>query len=72
METVTHIIDALGGNRTFAELIGAPHQSTASEMKRRKSIPVRYWPVVLEAARTKGLTLSSDDLVRMHTREDAA
>lgn len=25
-------------------------QSTASEMKRRKSIPVEYWPALVEAA----------------------
>lgn len=28
--------------------------STVSEMKRRKSIPVEYWPALVDAARGKG------------------
>lgn len=68
MVNVTKIIDDFGGATAFARAIGvAP--STASEMKRRKSIPVRHWPVVLSAARERGINLDSDALMSAHITE---
>jgi hypothetical protein len=67
---IVGLIDKLGGNTGFASSIGARHPSTASEMKRRGSIPVHYWPKVIAAAHERSLRLTADDLVRMHTARD--
>lgn len=51
MEKVSDIFDVFGGSTSLARLLGV-NTSTASEMKRRESIPVEYWPrIVMEAKR---------------------
>lgn len=53
MEKVSDIFDVFGGNASVGRIIGvAP--STASEMKRRESIPVEYWPKLVTGARQIG------------------
>lgn len=71
MNTVPEIIDAFGGNSRFAEVIGK-QPSTASEMRRRKSIPVTYWPILVgsEKGRKEGLTY--DKLVAAHASIEVA
>jgi len=69
MMTIEDLINQLGGNVGFASIIGAAHPSTASEMKRRRSIPVQHWPRVIAAARQRGLDLTADTLMSMHTDE---
>lgn len=66
MKTVPEIFDHLGGASRVARLLGVG-QSTASEMKRRRSIPVKWWPALLSdpAAIEAGLTESA--LIRIHT-----
>jgi predicted fused transcriptional regulator/phosphomethylpyrimidine kinase len=54
METVHNIFDTFGGSSAVAKALGVG-QSTASEMKRRASIPVKYWPALVEAASEQGL-----------------
>jgi hypothetical protein len=71
MRDVPAIIEDLGGPTAFGRAIGV-EPSTASEMKRRKSIPVRYWPSVLGAAREQGKELTSDDLMAAHTPAESA
>lgn len=68
MNTVPEIIDQLGGTTAFGRAI-AVKQSAASEMKRRKSIPVTYWPKVIEAATALGKPVTYDDLVRIHVEK---
>jgi hypothetical protein len=72
MTTVPQIISLLGGNTRVAAVIGKG-ASTVSEMKRSGSIPVRYWPALLEEARAQGVALDSDTLVAANTapREEA-
>lgn len=65
MQTVSDLIEALGGNSAFGRIIGK-RPSTASEMKRRGSIPVEYWPAVTAAARGVGMQIQYSDLVAMH------
>jgi hypothetical protein len=72
MLTIADLINRLGGNVGFAEIIGAAHPSTASEMKRRGSIPVQHWPRVIAAARQRGIDISAETLMAMHTEERAA
>lgn len=66
MTTVPQIISLLGGNTRFAAVIGKG-ASTVSEMKRSGSIPVRYWPAILDEAKAKGLPIDSDVLVAANT-----
>lgn len=68
-KTVPGLIDRFGGISAFARLIGAARASTASEMKRRASIPVKHWPKVVEAAGKAGFDLSAEDLVQMHVKD---
>ncbi|MFG1330184.1 carph-isopro domain-containing protein [Xanthobacter autotrophicus] len=68
MQTVSNLIEALGGNAAFGRIIGK-RPSTASEMKRRGSIPVEYWPVVTAAAGEAGLKIQYADLVAMHVAQ---
>ena len=72
MRSVTDIIDAFGGNSKFAAVIGKG-ASTASEMRRRKSIPVDYWPRLIEASAKwrEHAPLSYEELVAASVREAA-
>ncbi|OJX74172.1 carph-isopro domain-containing protein [uncultured Mesorhizobium sp.] len=65
MHTVHDIFDSMGGTGAVAKVIGVKH-SAASEMRRRQSIPVKYWPALIESARLGGLAITSDVLVRVH------
>lgn len=65
MQTVNDIFHVFGGNAAVAKVLGVG-ASTASEMKRRESIPVEYWPALVDEARRIGrpeVTLESIALV---------
>ena len=66
MKDVTTIISDFGGPTAFARAIGV-EPSTASEMKRRGSIPVRYWTSIIAAAKKLGLKIDSNDLMAAHS-----
>jgi hypothetical protein len=55
MHTVSDIFDVLGGNAAVGRILGV-NPSTASEMKRRESIPVEYWPALVAEADRMGRT----------------
>lgn len=69
MITVEKIFNDFGGPTKLGRAIGvAP--STASEMKRRASIPVDYWPKLVAAAPDHGVEgLTNDKLVEAHTAD---
>jgi len=70
--TVSGVIYALGGNAAVARVIGK-EPSTVSEMKRSGSIKVAYWPAIISAARARGFDwITSDALMRMHSRREQA
>ena len=71
MKTVSDIIEAFGGPTKFAGVIGKG-PSTASEMKRSGSIPVRYWPAVIAEGQKIGLGIDSDVLVSAHVQKGGA
>lgn len=69
---------------TFAELLalwespkalsaelGVPYIN-AQQMKRRKSVGIDHWPRLIQVAATKGVKLTTDDLVAMRSRKVAA
>ncbi len=68
MNTIREFFDLFGGPSKVAEALGVGH-STASEMKRRSSIPVIYWPKLIESERGKELAISPADLLRFHTEQ---
>jgi hypothetical protein len=74
MESIADIIDALGGSTAFGVICGFSKNPGArgSDMRQRGSIPVIYWPRVVEAARDKGKAIDNDVLVRAHQRRKAA
>lgn len=66
METVTDIFEEFGGPAAVAAALDV-RNSTASEMKRRGSIPVRHWPKLIEAARERGIEgVDADKLTMIH------
>ena len=66
MQTISDLIDKFGGSTKFAAVIGK-NPSTASEMKRRGSIPVEYWATVLSAASERGFKdITSERLIELH------
>ena len=68
MNSVPKLIDAFGGITRFSEII-QKRASTASEMKRSRSIHVRYWPKVIEGAAKHGIEgVNADFLMRIHVR----
>jgi hypothetical protein len=68
MNSVYELFDQMGGAAAVGRLIGKG-ASTASEMKRRGSIPVEYWPVLIESAKGRELGISAEILLRIHANE---
>lgn len=64
--TVAQIIEQLGGNTAVARIIDRK-PSAVSEMKRRGSIPVEYWPRLIDAARGRGKLLDAEALMAATT-----
>lgn len=66
MNTVEDVFLGFGGTSAFAGALGL-NLSTASEMRRRNSIPVRYWPKLVTAALEREVRgVDNDSLVKMH------
>lgn len=75
MESVAEIIAALGGPTSFGVICGFSKNPGArgSDMRQRGSIPVIYWPRIVEAAQARGIEINNDVLVRVHLpRTEAA
>lgn len=71
--SVSDLVEAFGGNAALARIIGK-EPSTVSEMKRASSISVRYWPMIITAARERGPQLAwitSETLMHMHAPGDS-
>ncbi|WP_146119563.1 carph-isopro domain-containing protein [Phyllobacterium phragmitis] len=65
MNTIKDLFEDLGGTGAVARIISVKH-SAASEMRRRGSIPVKYWPAIIAEASARELSVDSDTLVAMH------
>lgn len=71
METVEKLFETFGGPTALARALDVG-TSTASEMKRRKSIPVEYWPRIVSEAGSRGYEgISYETLVAMHAGKRA-
>jgi hypothetical protein len=70
MITVPDIFEQLGGPTKVARILDVGF-TTASEMKRRRRIPVKYWPKLVAACSAEGLEdVTYERLVHIHA--DAA
>ena len=67
METIETIFQHLGGASGVGRAIGKSTEHAAA-MRRRRSIPLRYWPKVIDAAQAKGVTIDEALLVAIHNR----
>jgi hypothetical protein len=68
LETVDDLFAAFGGPTTVARALNLRGASTASEMRRRQSIPVGYWRHLIEIAPDFGVVgLTLEKLVAMHS-----
>jgi hypothetical protein len=71
MRSVSNLFETLGGPTKVATFLDVG-VTTASEMKRRGSIPVKYWPRLVAACEQHGIDgLNYERLVAMHTTEAA-
>lgn len=67
MQSVSYIFETLGGPTKVARILGVGF-STAMEMKRRGSIPVKYWPKLVDACHSVGAqNVTYDQLVELHS-----
>jgi hypothetical protein len=73
MNSVREIIDALGGPTEFGRICGFTKNPGArgSDMRQRGSIPVIYWPRIVQAARAADLAITNDTLVAAHQPREA-
>jgi hypothetical protein len=68
MDTVSDIFDALDGPAALGRALGV-NPSTASEMKRRGTIPGEYWALLVEHARAIGRDdISYEAVARIHAK----
>jgi DNA-binding transcriptional regulator YdaS (Cro superfamily) len=60
MKSIREIVEAFGGPRPMARLLGYP-PSTVMSWARRDIVPSRHIPVILRAAEKKGIKLAPAD-----------
>jgi hypothetical protein len=63
-DTFRTLIDALGGVKSFAELMGCTEYA-AKKMRDRSSITSDRWPTLIQVARERGYLFTTDDFVTM-------
>lgn len=63
MSDFVSIISMWPSVKEFADDIGVP-RTHAHTMKARRSIPVRYWPAVVAAAKKRGLSVTYERLAK--------
>ena len=68
MNSITHLFDALGGPAVIGRGVGITTEHAAA-MRRRGSIPVSYWPKLIESAAQRGVSgVTYDALVALHSQ----
>ena len=72
MNSLDDLFRAFGGPANLGRALGISTEHAAA-MKRRRSIPVRYWLPLIHAARVSGkTTVTFETLTRLHAMERAA
>jgi hypothetical protein len=68
-KTVDDVFAAFGGPAQFARTFALKGSSTASEMKRRRSISIDLWPDIVAAAGKRNIDwLTYETLTLMHAK----
>jgi hypothetical protein len=67
---VHSIFDKWNSLSEFAADAGVTYGS-AKQMRRRGSIPVRYWPSLLKGAQARDIEVTETDLISAHAHVDA-
>lgn len=65
MKNVHDLFAAWPALSSLAADIGVSY-NTAKHMKRRGSIPARYWPLLVRSAEARGIQLTYDQLFHIH------
>lgn len=65
MKRVADIFAAFNGPASLARAIGVRTEH-ATLMKRRNSIPIRYWPALIAEAKRRGIALNVERLLQAH------
>lgn len=65
MRDIDTLFDELGGPAAVETETGIT-ANHVRQMKLRRSIPVRHWPKLIDAAKRKGVTLTEADLLSMN------
>ena len=69
--SIDDLFEKFGGPAAMGRALGVP-PSTASEMRRRRSIPVRYWPALIEKAPEHKIAgIDAETLMRIHVHDRA-
>ena len=71
IETLDDIYDKLGGAAAVGRAVDVPTEHAAA-FKRRRSMPPRYWPKLLEALHELKIKVTHDDLVRLYNQKHEA
>ncbi len=66
MNTLSDLFNDFGGPAKVGQAIGVSTEHAAA-MKRRHSIPIRYWLTLVDFAHSRGIDLSLEQLARLHT-----
>ena len=71
LTSVEQLFDAFGKIIAFSDSVGCGYEA-ARQMRRRGSIPVKFWPKIIEACAEKEIEgVDYETLVRLHTAEAA-
>lgn len=64
MNSFAALIDTFGGPARFATAIGI-EPGHAGSMKFRNSVPAEYWPRVVDAGKSKGISITYEKLAKL-------
>lgn len=64
MRYVKDIFEAFGGNQRISELTGEEYPTVSSWLQ-RCSVPSRHWPTLIDAAKTAGIDLTLETLLKV-------
>jgi hypothetical protein len=68
MNTLNDLFTDFGGPAKVGQAIGVSTEHAAA-MKRRRSIPSRYWLALVSSAQSHGLELSVEQIARLHAEQ---
>jgi len=71
MNSVEDLFRNFGGPSKVGQAIGVSTEHAAA-MKRRRSIPSRYWLPLIQAAEARGIAVSLEQIAHLHARSSGS